>query len=441
MSEDSGLGAAIMRYAGTGSAGAQGDRLIVEIRQCLGARHGLLRSGRRGQLVRLVQQRLSDLGYSLTADGLYGRRTYAAVSVFQAKVNLSADGICGPDTLAALFLPHGDLAAGVTYRSTYPLSQFRPLFEELVMADDRLHAAEARFMEVVFAGLPQPDGNGRDASTLDEHQKRELFGDLCLLAACDGDFDARERAWLIALATDIGLPPQERDEALELTQRLANEFAGGEDAPQRAVEALARNAATAGAIGAVLWNGVRSVVGEAGFSYGVEIAGSLWHGGSLADGIGAGHDSVVSADLVAAVSDGDHLEVARELVRSAIDEVGGDVVGDALEAVLDGVPIAVILAAPAMVRAIVAGDLVGAGKKAGQVAAEGVAAKVAGAAVGGAAGVAAGTIAYAGVGGTLLQVGVFLGLASPPALVVAAGVGGAIAGAWAARRLVRHLFS
>ncbi len=49
------------------------------------------------------------------------------------------------------------------------------------------------------------------------------------------------------------------------------------------------------------------------------------------------------------------------------------------------------------------------------------------AAAGTAAGAAAGPVAYAGVAGTLTQVGVALGLINPPALVVGATVAGTVA--------------
>lgn len=50
-----------------------------------------------------IQRRLAALGYDPgPADGIYGRRTIAAVRQFQSKHDLIADGIVGPLTLAAL---------------------------------------------------------------------------------------------------------------------------------------------------------------------------------------------------------------------------------------------------------------------------------------------------------------------------------------------------
>jgi N-acetylmuramoyl-L-alanine amidase len=56
-----------------------------------------------GDDVRQLQERLLELGYDLgRADGIFGRRTAAALANFQREVGLVADGICGPLTMAAL---------------------------------------------------------------------------------------------------------------------------------------------------------------------------------------------------------------------------------------------------------------------------------------------------------------------------------------------------
>ncbi|HSS22136.1 MAG TPA: peptidoglycan-binding protein [Pyrinomonadaceae bacterium] len=64
---------------------------------------GTLRQGNVNANVKAVQQRLTELGYSLTVDGNFGRNTAKAVVTFQKKCNLSSDGIVGPNTWKALF--------------------------------------------------------------------------------------------------------------------------------------------------------------------------------------------------------------------------------------------------------------------------------------------------------------------------------------------------
>jgi peptidoglycan hydrolase-like protein with peptidoglycan-binding domain len=55
------------------------------------------------QLVSKIQNRLNDLGADLDVDGDYGKNTKAAVTAFQRKNGLTADGWAGPLTQAKLF--------------------------------------------------------------------------------------------------------------------------------------------------------------------------------------------------------------------------------------------------------------------------------------------------------------------------------------------------
>ena len=73
----------------------------------------LLRYGSRGESVRQVQSRLNELGYwSGTADGIFGNNTLSAVRRFQSAKGLSADGIVGPKTYAALGLSSASSTSG-----------------------------------------------------------------------------------------------------------------------------------------------------------------------------------------------------------------------------------------------------------------------------------------------------------------------------------------
>ena len=62
-----------------------------------------LSPGATGAQVKLLQQALNKLGYSVgTPDGNYGPATQQAVEKFQASHNLGVDGVVGEQTLAAL---------------------------------------------------------------------------------------------------------------------------------------------------------------------------------------------------------------------------------------------------------------------------------------------------------------------------------------------------
>ena len=59
--------------------------------------------GDKGAQVTLIQQKLKQYGYfSGTVDGIFGQDTYNAVTYFQRKNGLTADGVVGKSTAAAL---------------------------------------------------------------------------------------------------------------------------------------------------------------------------------------------------------------------------------------------------------------------------------------------------------------------------------------------------
>ena len=69
---------------------------------------GLLRTGSKGPAVTKLQQRLNELGATIGVDGNFGNGTRAAVIAFQNSKGLSADGVVGPATWAALWSGPGD---------------------------------------------------------------------------------------------------------------------------------------------------------------------------------------------------------------------------------------------------------------------------------------------------------------------------------------------
>lgn len=91
-------------YAGT-PAGAAATNPPVEVTErILGIPGGKYRLGDEANGVRLIQQRLMELGYPVgKADAVYGRGTQDAVKLFQGANGLTADGIAGQGTMAKLF--------------------------------------------------------------------------------------------------------------------------------------------------------------------------------------------------------------------------------------------------------------------------------------------------------------------------------------------------
>ena len=82
----------------------------------------LSRNGSRGEEVRKIQQRLSELGlYSGSVDGIYGAGTEKAVRAFQKRKGLTVDGVAGPATLKALEISQTVSAGGSVSDSDYQL--------------------------------------------------------------------------------------------------------------------------------------------------------------------------------------------------------------------------------------------------------------------------------------------------------------------------------
>ncbi len=87
--------------------------------------------GSSGSVVREIQSRLSDWGYyNGSVDGVYGNLTYNAVKYFQRTNGLSADGVCGPKTLAAM-----GISSGGTSSSAY--ANDINLLAQLISAESR----------------------------------------------------------------------------------------------------------------------------------------------------------------------------------------------------------------------------------------------------------------------------------------------------------------
>lgn len=57
-----------------------------------------IKKGAKGNITKLVQKRLKSVGFSITADGIFGSDTYNAIKVFQKNRKLSQDGIIGKNT-------------------------------------------------------------------------------------------------------------------------------------------------------------------------------------------------------------------------------------------------------------------------------------------------------------------------------------------------------
>lgn len=98
----------------------------------------LSKVGSQGDEVRAIQTKLNELGYNLKVDGIYGSATKQAVIAFQKSKGLTADGIAGKNTLAALGIQGSSSSGG---GDTSPIGSFSSNDISLLA---RIISAEAR---------------------------------------------------------------------------------------------------------------------------------------------------------------------------------------------------------------------------------------------------------------------------------------------------------
>ena len=113
---------------------------IVSLALCLAPPAlAVLEVGSKGSDVTKVQKKLIQWGYlSGSADGKYGEATRRAVSAFQTRNNLTADGRVGPKTAAAMGLSlSGGNSGGAVAASSTVLSADHRLLARLVYAEAR----------------------------------------------------------------------------------------------------------------------------------------------------------------------------------------------------------------------------------------------------------------------------------------------------------------
>ncbi len=111
-----------------------------------------------GDDVAALQRKLQELGFYVDrVDGYFGARTHEALSAFQREIGLSADGICGPDTIRSLDLlgarvsggnPHRINEEEIVRRSGPQLTGKRIVIDPGLGGDDRGTAVPTEYGDV-----------------------------------------------------------------------------------------------------------------------------------------------------------------------------------------------------------------------------------------------------------------------------------------------------
>lgn len=96
----------------------------------------LVKSGRTGELARTAQHLLRHRGFDITADGIVGPLTDAAIRDFQKSANLVVDGVVGNQTWPELIVPVQQGSQGDAVRAAQGQLRLRNLPETVGLGVD-----------------------------------------------------------------------------------------------------------------------------------------------------------------------------------------------------------------------------------------------------------------------------------------------------------------
>ncbi len=101
---------------GSAVAGGAGYLIYTQTAQ---TSYAVSKLGSTGDEVKSIQRKLSSLGYYKgSVDGIYGQQTKSAVTSFQRNCGITADGICGQQTLLYLGLSGGSSSNNTSYSNS-----------------------------------------------------------------------------------------------------------------------------------------------------------------------------------------------------------------------------------------------------------------------------------------------------------------------------------
>lgn len=270
-------------------------------------------------------------------------------------------------------------------------SDFQRIIIELCNCDGRLDTAEEAFLWEVLDSLEadRPRHHFTPTSELSVEEKKLLMEDLAFVAACDGCVVAYEDLFIRRIGDDLGLDASWTANLISTAKLLAKQIASRRDELLTKLNVRREDAALAA----------------------VALAGST----ATLD---------IAKEVCKQIAKGEARSVAKESVATGLEELGVEAAGDLADNLVEGLPYVGAVSQP------VQSSMKGAGKTMLKMGAT----KVAGAA----AGAAATSYAYAGFSGALLHAAVFLGLASPPVVVVVAPIAAGVVASVAVGRLLKN---
>lgn len=108
--------AVVISLAIIACAGIIGGIVYTVVENNQQSSYAVSKLGSSGDEVKSIQRKLSSLGYyNGSVDGIYGQATKTAVTSFQRNCGITADGICGSQTLLYLGLSGGTTSNNTGY--------------------------------------------------------------------------------------------------------------------------------------------------------------------------------------------------------------------------------------------------------------------------------------------------------------------------------------
>lgn len=110
--------------------------------------------GSRGEIVKQIQKALTQAGFGVMVDGVFGQITQEAVIAFQKAKGLTADGVVGPATMAKLIPP--------ATASVFGLKRSKRIINEIIVHCSDTPAGKDFTVEDIrrWHTLPPPKGRG-----------------------------------------------------------------------------------------------------------------------------------------------------------------------------------------------------------------------------------------------------------------------------------------
>ena len=296
-------------------------------------------------------------------------------------------------------------------------SEYVRSMAELMVVDGQIGGNEMQFARAISDLMENSDTEiprfvTDNLAIARPEERRSFLWEMALFAASNGHLTSRQAHWIRCKGHEINIPGEMVDRFLSSAKELAGSIRAN---PDFEVEEL------------FLFLGGPDTMKSIDEVSDEEAVTSTLH---YAAAVAAEHGGKEAVKFIKFQFGG---KLGSEVAEKVVHSIENDGLTDAFDVATSYVP---VMALASGVKEAAKGNY----KKGASNLVACTTCKVVGSAAGAAAGAAASSIAYAGLGGTLLKAGVALGVASPPTLVVVAPIAGTVLGGYGAMRLAKKAF-